>query len=193
MDLQELKTNLRKIAPWNWFRKEQERQAASGLGAFRAPTVATNPFASSPLWQLHREVDRLFEEAFRGFGWPFPATTGGSDGAIALRPALDIEETAQAYRVTVEVPGVEERDLELSLDGDVLVIRGEKRREREQTEGGFHRIERAYGSFERLLDLPEDADPEAISARFRNGVLTITIGRRQPQRGTKGRSIPIEG
>lgn len=193
MDLQDLKTNLRKIAPWNWFKKEQEQQGATGMGAFRALTPTSTGLPTSPLWQLHREVDRLFEDAFRGFGWPTPASVVGTDWSAALRPALDIEETGKDYRVTVEVPGVEERDLELSLDGDVLVIRGEKRREREQNDGGFHRIERVYGSFQRLLDLPEDADPEAISAKFRNGVLTITIGKRQSRPAAKGRSIPIEG
>jgi HSP20 family protein len=191
MNLQEFKTNLTKIAPWNWFRKEEE-QARAGASSV-AQNYLSAPLVASPFWQLHREVDRLFEEAFRNFGW-FPRLPEQAELARPswLRPALDIEETSKEYRVTVEVPGVEERDLDVSVDNNVLVIRGEKRQERDRSEGSYHRSERFYGHFQRMLDLPEDADPEAITARFRNGVLSITIGKRQSAQKPKGRTIPIQ-
>ena len=93
----------------------------------------------------------------------------------------------------MEVPGVEEKDIQITLDNDVLMVRGEKRQEQEKKEGGFHRIERSYGSFQRALNLPDNADQESIKAAFKNGVLTITMEKREASTPKQGRSIPING
>jgi HSP20 family protein len=77
------------------------------------------------------------------------------------------------------VPGVEEKDIQITLDNDVLMVRGEKRQEQEKKEGGFHRVERSYGSFQRALNLPDDANQDSIKASFKNGVLTVTIDKRE--------------
>jgi HSP20 family protein len=157
----------KKIAPWNWFRKEQERDVP----------VARDPFAA-----LRGELDRVFEDTRRRFGsggllppaWPRAL---GDAGAV-LRPSLDISEGRKAYTIRVEVPGVEKGDLTLRVEDDTLLIRGEKRQEREESEEDYHCVERSYGVFERMLSLPADADPDGIDAKFRNGVLKVTIPKR---------------
>lgn len=106
---------------------------------------------------------------------------------------LDIQETDKQYKIALEVPGVEEKDIQITLDNDVLMVRGEKRQEQEKKEGGFHRVERAYGSFQRALNLPDDANQDSIKASFKNGVLTVTIDKREVSSPKQGRSIPING
>ncbi|HBQ0866633.1 Spore protein SP21 [Cronobacter sakazakii] len=116
-----------------------------------------------------------------------------SDWSGMLKPALDIQETDKQYKITLEVPGVEEKDIQITLDNDVLMVRGEKRQEQEKKEGGFHRVERSYGSFQRALNLPDDANQDSIKASFKNGVLTVTIDKREVSAPKQGRSIPING
>lgn len=100
-------------------------------------------------------------------------------------------ETDKQYKIAPEVPGVEEKDIQITLDNDVLMVRGEKRREQEKKEGGFHRVERSYGSFQRALNLPDDANRDSIKASFKNGVLTVTIDKREvsaPKQDARSRS-----
>jgi HSP20 family protein len=188
--------DLKKWAPWNWFKKEQDADQGAGNVPVAKTNLSTNPPSPSldPLLQLHREVDRLFDDAFRGFGgrWPrLTLPTVASEWRGLLRPALDIQESDKQYRITLEVPGVEEKDIQLTLDDDVLWIRGEKRQEQEHKDGQFHRVERSYGSFQRALNLPEDANQDDIKASFKNGVLTVTIDKRSQTAAPSGRTIPI--
>ncbi|WP_281983905.1 Hsp20/alpha crystallin family protein [Azonexus hydrophilus] len=186
--------DFKKWAPWNWFKKEQEdQQNAASLPVQRSDLPVAGS-AVSPIMQLHREIDRLFDDAFRGFGFPTLASPRWpSELPGMLRPALDIQETDKQYTIALEVPGVEEKDIQITLDNDVLVVRGEKRQEQEKKDGGFHRIERSYGSFQRALNLPADANQDAIKAAFKNGVLSITIDKREAGAPKQGRSIPING
>lgn len=188
--------DLKKWAPWNWFKKEQDGQPGSGnVTAAKTDGPRNLPSSSlDPLLHVHREMDRLFEDAFRGFGvhWPRLALpTSASPWPGLLRPALDLQETDKQYRITLEAPGVDEKDIQLSLDDDVLWIRGEKRQEQEHKDGQYHRVERSYGSFQRALNLPEDANQDAIKASFKNGVLTVTIDKRSQTAAPSGRTIPI--
>ena len=188
--------DLKKWAPWNWFKKEQDADQGAGNVPVAKTNLSTRPPSPSldRLLQLHREVDRLFDDAFRGFGgrWPrLTLPTVASEWRGLLRPALDIQESDKQYRITLEVPGVEEKDIQLTLDDDVLWIRGEKRQEQEHKDGQFHRVERSYGSFQRALNLPEDANQDAIKASFKNGVLTVTIDKRSQTAAPSGRTIPI--
>lgn len=116
-----------------------------------------------------------------------------SDWPGMLKPALDIQETDKQYKIALEVPGVEEKDIQITLDNDVLLVRGEKRQEQETKDGGFHRVERSYGSFQRALNLPADANQDTIKAAFKNGVLMITMEKREASTPKQGRSIPING
>jgi HSP20 family protein len=138
---------------------------------------------ASPLVALHREVNRLFDDVFRGFGAPAP---WGGRGAW---PQIEVEETDREYRVTAELPGLQEKDVELLVWDDVLTIRGEKRAETADPARAFS--ERVYGRFERRIGL-EGADEAGTKAAFRNGVLTVTVPKSAQSRD-RVRRIPING
>ncbi|GGX96633.1 heat-shock protein Hsp20 [Litchfieldella qijiaojingensis] len=187
--------NLQKLSPWNWFKSEARENTGSPVPVTHA--VEPSRTAVSPLWQMHRELDRWMDDTLRQFGMPtfgdrFPSLDDrfGTMSSF-LRPSVDIAERDNEYRISVEVPGVEEKDIKLSLDDHRLMIEGEKRQESDTKEDRYQRIERVYGSFRRVLDLPEDAKVEDIKATFGNGVLTVTLPRDttiQPRR----REIPIQ-
>ena len=127
-----------------------------------------------PFLSLHREMNRLFDDAFRGA----PAAAGQGSGAGSFVNALmNVSETDNEVRITAELPGVTEWDIDVSLDDDVLTIRGEKKFER--TEGGekesFHFVERSYGTFQRAVRLPFPINPDQVRASFENGVLTVSL------------------
>jgi HSP20 family protein len=120
---------------------------------------------------LQREVDRLFEDFARGIGGLSPAGDG------ALVPRMDVTETDKQVEATLEMPGLERGDVEISLDDNILTIRGEKRVERKEDDKNknYHVIERGYGVFYRAIQLPPGIDPSQIQATMSNGVLKITI------------------
>jgi HSP20 family protein len=144
---------------------------------YLSPSVSKRALTTGgydPFRPFRSQFDRLFEDFFGDYG--APATRGeGEAAAPAISPNLDIAETDKAYEIAVELPGVEEKDLDVSVSEGVLAIKGEKRSESEEKEKNFHRVERSYGSFERRLTLPAEVDAEKIDANFANGVLTVTI------------------
>ncbi|MDX9862122.1 MAG: Hsp20/alpha crystallin family protein, partial [Rhodospirillales bacterium] len=143
------------------------------LTPWRARSVpAPLPFESG-FDTLRREMDRLFDGFSRGFGMPSLAD-GFSDG-VFLTPRLDVAETDTAYEVSVELPGIERDDLDVTVANGVLTIKGEKKAETEQKEKGRLYAERSYGAFQRSLSLPADADAGKVEASFKNGVLKLTI------------------
>lgn len=148
---------LRDLTPWR-------AQRAS------APAAFGDPFRS-----FQREMDRLFEDFSHSFGMPSLRETFGEDRF--LMPRLDVDETEKAYEISVELPGIDEKDLEVSVADGVLTIKGEKKAESESKDKGRLHVERSFGSFQRTLSLPADADAEKIDAGFRNGVLKLTIGK----------------
>ena len=184
---------LKKLAPWNWFKKEEEETGAS-LPVRKSGQALPERRPYSPLGQLHQEMDQLFDQFFDGFGLT-PAQRGGmfsnslSDGL--LRPTLDIGATDKEYAISVEIPGVDQKDIKLEIVGNTLTISGEKKQEKEEKEKGYYRVERAYGSFKRVLSLPEDADQEAINAKFKKGVLNITLPKKSVS-ATKMKQIEIK-
>ncbi len=173
--------DIKKLAPWNWFKKEEE-QSDAGVPVRRGDALAQYPQggAGNSMVQLHREVDRLFENAFRGFGLGplrsdfFSPLTGEG----LLKPRVDIGAADKEYSITVEVPGVSEKDVKVEISGNTMTIRGEKKQEKEEKDKNFYRVERSYGSFQRVLSLPEDADQEDVKATFNKGVLTIKMPRK---------------
>ncbi|MFG0251383.1 MAG: Hsp20/alpha crystallin family protein, partial [Phycisphaerales bacterium JB038] len=157
-----------------------------------APPAEPSPRRSelSPLLGMHQELDRWMDNVMRQFGMPSFESRFG-DMPMLLRPHLDIAERDLEYVITVEVPGVEEKDVKLTLDDQRLVIEGEKRQESTTQEERYQRVERAYGSFRRVLDLPSDAKVEGIKASFANGVLTVTVPRSGESKSAR-REIPIQ-
>jgi HSP20 family protein len=171
--------DISKLAPWNWFKKEEEHEGASVPVKQQDQPVTIRQ--THPLFQIHTEIDRLFEDAFRNFGFP-SLRTGGLFPSLTqtawLKPTLDLAATDKEYTISVELPGVEANEVKLELVNDTLKVSGEKRQEKEEKEKDFYRMERSYGSFQRVLSLPEDADQANIRAVFKNGVMTITLPRK---------------
>lgn len=137
-----------------------------------------------PFLTLHREMNRLFDDVF---GRSFMPSFAGS---AATWPRIEVASDDKQVKVTAELPGVDEKDVELTLEKDALVIAGETRTENEDKARGYS--ERYYGRFERLIPLPYEADEDAVEADFRNGVLTITLPK-SPHAAERGKRIQIGG
>jgi HSP20 family protein len=180
--------NVKKWIPWNWFKKEEEGDGNT-VPVQRTSARGTQLAAAHPIDCLHREIDRLFEQVFSGLG----LAPLGTDrlrmpqfSEWLLKPTLDLGATDKAYTISVEIPGVDEKDIKLELADDILTISGEKQQSHEAQGRDFYRLERAYGHFQRTLALPEDVDQDNLSASFKNGVLTVTMPRRAlPQRNVR--------
>lgn len=125
-----------------------------------------------PFLSLHREVNRLFDDMFRSFDGGLPAL-GRMSSFAGSWPSVEISDTDKEIRVTAEVPGLEEKDIEVLLDDGGLTLKGEKRSETEDRDKQFS--ERFYGRFERRIPIGVDIHEDKVDARFRNGVLTVTL------------------
>ena len=125
-----------------------------------------------PFLSLHREVNRLFDDVFRSFDSRLPAF-GSFSSLNAGWPTIEISETDKEIKVTAEVPGMEEKEIEVLFDQGVLTLRGEKRSDTEDQEKQFS--ERFYGRFERRIPLGYEVEDDKIDARFKNGVLTVVL------------------
>ena len=133
---------------------------------------------TSPFTSLQREIDRLFDDFTRGFpdfsrGWP---TAGSQD----LMPAMDVIETDNEIQITAELPGLEEKDVQINVSDNVLTIRGEKKAEKEEKQKDYRMVERSYGSFYRALELPAGVDADKIKADISKGVLKVTVPKPAP-------------
>lgn len=129
-------------------------------------------------WDPFRELDELQNRLTTMFGRA-PVKKEG-EGQESLRvsewaPVVDISEDSKEYLIKAEIPGVKKEEVKVSVQNDVLTISGERKYEKEEKDKKFHRIERAYGSFSRSFTIPEDADPEKVSADFQNGLLHVHI------------------
>lgn len=181
--------DLKKLAPWNWFRKEEEQHQTP------LPTQRSGELLHyNPILQFHQEIDRMFDTFFRGFGFPSMGSRREFTRPLHnewLKPTLDIAAGESQYNISVELPGIDEKDVQLELSDDTLVIRGEKRHEKEEKEKDYYRMERSYGSFKRVLSLPEDAEQDGIGAVYKQGILKITIPRKA-RAATKLKQIAID-
>ena len=156
---------MRDLIPWN-------RQEGT------LPTVFRDE-ERSPFMSLRREMDRLFDDFFHS-----PALGGG---AAMAWPSLEVSETDDEVRITAELPGMSEKDVDLTVQDGILTLRGERKGEQEDRDRGWS--ERYYGRFERRIALPDGADEDSCEASFRDGVLSVRM-RRSPQ-AARGRKIPI--
>jgi HSP20 family protein len=168
-----------KLNPWNWLKKEDEEIATLPTKQ-RKSGQQDSPMPSS-LRSLHDEIDRLFDKAFHGINFPSSLFDKESFSMLkegTLKPNVDISGTDTEYTITAELPGMTDEDISIELKGDALVLKGEKRQEKKSEEEGYYRVERSYGSFLRVLNIPQDADAEGIKAKYENGVLAITLPRK---------------
>jgi HSP20 family protein len=147
------------IVPWRW-------------GGLRQ--VSERPFEDfrGEIDSLHRTLDRLFENAWGG---ALPSLFAETPRTRDLVPRADVAEDDKSFRVTIELPGMIEKDVAVSLTDRVLTIRGEKKEEKETKDKDVYRSERRYGSFRRAFELPAEVDASKIEASFKNGVLTIDL------------------
>ena len=139
-----------------------------------------------PFARLRNEVDRLFDD--------FPSRLPTVRFAVPtglLVPAVEMTETKKAYKLNIEVPGMEAADVEMHVQDDAILISGEKKERREEDEKGYSYSERSYGSFERRIELPPGADPKGIKAKVGNGVLSITVPKK-PEAASQRKRIEIE-
>lgn len=146
---------------------------------------------SDPFMSLHRDMNRLFDDVFRGFGLPMAGAGADRRGDATFAPDIDVSETAKEFKICADLPGVSEQDVDVSITDDVLQIRAERRQERKQDEESFHVVERSYGMFQRTLRLPANIDAERVQADFLNGVLTVTIPKVEDHQ--RSRRIHIQG
>ncbi|WP_104666984.1 Hsp20/alpha crystallin family protein [Ensifer adhaerens] len=125
----------------------------------------------NPVFSLQRDVNRIFEDFWRRLDQPFGAFGRWDTGG----PRTDVTETECAIEVSVELPGIDQRDVDVSLTDSALTIKGEKKREQNESKKGYHLLERSYGSFYRSIPLPSGVDADKVAAQFENGVLTVTL------------------
>lgn len=151
--------NVRDLIPWGRSNGNQ------------VPTVFRDS-DRDPFLSLHREVNRLFDDVFRSFDRNLPAFDSLASFGRGW-PSVEISETEKEIRITAEVPGLEEKDIELVLDDGVLTLRGEKRSETEDKDKQYS--ERFYGRFERRIPVGREIVEDKIDARFKNGVLNLVL------------------
>jgi HSP20 family protein len=186
--------------------KRKRQDWNNNKGARRASNVpvrqkqnSNNPPAYSlsyfsPLSSFFSGMDRVFNNTLRNFGVPMLSDVNNFfDAQNMFIPNIDIASNDNEYTLTVEVPGIDEKDIQLDISEDgQLYISGEKRCESRDKRRNMENIECSYGAFERTLSLPDDVDIKNVDANFRNGILTITCPRNESAR-SQSRQIPISG
>ena len=188
--------NLQQLNPWNWFKHEETskestipvKKSAENLPDNKQAMPATNS-----IFQLHREIDRLFDDAFRGFAFPASRSSLFNDSVFnksVFDAKVNVASDDKAYHISLEAPGMTDKDISLELTHNVLTIRGEKKEESESKDKHYYRVERSYGSFQRVLSLPDDCDKNAIKAEMKNGLLEIVLPRMALPASEK-KQIPI--
>jgi HSP20 family protein len=127
--------------------------------------LATFP---SDIFTMQREMNKMFDSFFRG--GDEPGLLNGN-----WMPAVDVAEEDNEYVVKIELPGVNKDDVKITLESNILTIRGEKKAEKESKDKNYHRMERSYGSFQRSFTLPTSVKNDKIDAEYNNGILSITL------------------
>ncbi|WP_297370127.1 Hsp20/alpha crystallin family protein [Acidocella sp.] len=167
--------------------KKTETKKMAGIKT-EAKTQISAPHAAGAVaapWQSFRtELDRLFEQFNQPLLWPGFGLALPAEG-VKL-PTVDMVEDEKAFTLSAELPGLEAKDVEVTLDGRTLVIKGEKHQDKTTRDKNYHLTERSYGAFERNFYLPEGVDAGAISANVDKGVLTVILPKlAKPPAGTR--------
>lgn len=145
---------MKNMAPWKWGRGVPARREAE----------------EHPIVSFQRAINNLFDDFFRGFDLaPFEETFG------KYSPKIDMAEDEKEIKITAELPGLDEKDIEINLSKDMLTLRGEKKEEKEEKGKERYYMERSYGSFQRMISIPAEVETAKVDATFKKGVLTITL------------------
>lgn len=134
---------------------------------------------------LHREIDRVFEDFTHGTQLPWASGNG------KILPRMELSETEKEFRLSAELPGVEEKEIDISLSGDMLTIKAEKKSQSERKDENIHVSERSYGMFERSTRLPSAVDEDKIDATLKDGVLTLVLPKTAEEQA-KSRKIKVK-
>lgn len=159
------------------------------LGELVPSRVGRGVSAGDPFSSLRRDIDRFFDDFWRDFGTG--RVNGGTQLRSLLAPRIDISDTGEAIQVTAELPGLEEKDIEVVYQDGVLLISGEKTSESSQDGTTWYLRERSYGHFHREIPLNVEIDSDKIEAAFRNGVLTVTLPK-TPEAQKTVKRIPVK-
>ena len=160
------------------------------------------PSSTLQTWQpfegLRDEIDRLFDDFGRGMWQPFRrslfpmAPSFRSQVNWPTMPAVDVVENEKAYEITAELPGMDEKNIEVKVANGFLTIKGEKQEEKEEKKKDYYLQERSFGSFERSFGLPEGVDADKIQASFKKGVLTVMLPKK-PEAQKPAKKIEVKG
>lgn len=153
--------------------------------ATKLPVKAEKSVAPTHDWMsldsLRREVDRLFDD-LRPFGWRLPSRRSSFEldlpkafAGWSVNPAFDLVEKDKEYEITAELPGIDEKNIEIKLSNHLLTIKGEKSESKEEKQKDYYLSERRFGSFQRSFQMPEGVDDDKIEATFSNGLLTVRL------------------
>jgi HSP20 family protein len=130
---------------------------------------------------LHREIDRLFDDFGMGLRWPFGRSLFAAEPPFCRAltwpkmPAVDVVESEQGYEITADLPGMEEKNIEVKVTDGVLTMKGERQEEKEEKKKDYYLQERSFGSFQRSFELPDSVAVDRIEAIFKKGVLTVKL------------------
>lgn len=141
----------------------------------------------SPFYKLQKEMNRLFDDFFEDF----QLTSFEEKMATPFNPRVNVRETEKSVEISAELPGIEEKEIDISVSNDSVTIKGEKKEEKEEKGECFHRVERSYGSFQRQIPLPCEIEMEKAEAAFKDGVLNITLPK-SPEAQKNVRKIQIK-
>lgn len=142
-----------------------------------------------PFYSLQRQINNLFDDFFSGFT-PSPRgfNLAGSGG---FSPSVEVRENEKEFIIRAELPGVDEKNIEVTLTSNSLTIQGEKKEEKEDKAKNYHYMERSYGSFRRVIPLDAEIKTDKAEANFKNGVLNITLPKAESSK-VKGTKVPIK-
>lgn len=171
-----MNTELKKWNPFKFLRKATDKRASEDTSNAPVPKHwspewpdVSRLFSGDP-W---RAMGEFFHDPFAGFGsldrW------FGDFSSSRFQPRIDVVDDGEALRITAELPGMDREDLQTSIEGGALVLRGEKKQDIRSEENGCYRLERAYGTFMRTIPLPDDVDVDKVNAKFDKGVLTLSL------------------
>ena len=155
----------------------------------KSPTPSLwDPDRYEPFKSLHQEIDRVFDSFTEALPWAGRNASGNGFGRLS--PQIDLSETDKAVDVAVELPGVDEKDIDVTVTDEILTIKGEKKAETEDKGKDYHVVERSYGTFQRILALPCEVEADKVDAKFDNGVLKISLPK-SPEAKSKSHKIKI--
>lgn len=169
--------------------KKTMTPAKASPPAKTAVAVRHHPQTEAPLAVFRRQMDDLFSEFLGLRPWGDQDRTDRS--LSMLSPKIEVSETEDAYRVTAELPGLDEKDVDVLLEDQCLIIRGEKNEEKDEKRKNYHLTERRYGTFQRAFTLPPNVNPDKITAGFKKGVLHVTVPKTAGAKPAR-RQVPVK-